>query len=198
MSALLPVALDLARLKVAVIGNGPRAARRVGLLREAGAQDIAILAPDSAIRALRGHDLVFIADLDRDAAHAIAARARAAGALVNVEDMTAECDFRSAAVVRRGDLTLGVWTNGTCPMLARVLKQWLDQVLPPDFGRVVEALSRRRDRLRRRRSGNLALQAAATRAVARLPALHFHPPIEATSRPSGAPPVVMEDRPWTR
>lgn len=198
MSALLPVALDLARLRVAVVGDGPRAARRIGLLGEGGARDVLRLAADSTIRAFAGVNLVFIADLNEDVAHAVATRARAAGALVNVEDVTADCDFQSAAVVRRGDLALGVWTNGACPMLARVLKQWLDRVLPADFGRVVDALSRQRDRLRRSRSGNLVLEAAATRAIARLPALQFHPPVEATSRPSGAPPALAEDRAWTR
>ncbi|MCC6664157.1 MAG: hypothetical protein IT375_10460 [Polyangiaceae bacterium] len=174
MSAHLPVALDLARLRVAVIGDGPRAVRRIGLLGEGGARDVLRLAADSTIRAFAGVNLVFVADLDADTAHAVATRARAAGALVNVEDVTAECDFQSAAVVRRGDLTLGVWTNGTCPILARVLKQWLDRALPADFGRVVEALSRQRDRLRRRRSGNLVLEAAANRAVARLTAPPLH------------------------
>jgi precorrin-2 dehydrogenase/sirohydrochlorin ferrochelatase len=168
MSALLPVALDLARLKVAVIGDGPRAARRLRLLRESGASDISVLDGATDGRALRGFNLVFIADLDSEPAHAIATRARAAGALVNVEDAPDDCDFQSAAVVRRGDLALGVWTNGRCPMLARVLKGWLDRVLPADFGRIVDALSRQRDRLRHRRSGALVLEAAATKAVERL------------------------------
>jgi siroheme synthase (precorrin-2 oxidase/ferrochelatase) len=176
MSALLPVALDLARLRVAVVGNGPRAARRLGLLREAGASDIAVLAPDCTLRAFAGFNLVFVAGLNADTSRAVAARARAAGALVNVEDVTDECDFRSAAVVRRGDLAVGIWTGGRCPMLARVLKDWLDRVLPADFGRMVEALARRRDRLRARRAAPLVLEASACRAVARLVSPEFRAP----------------------
>jgi precorrin-2 dehydrogenase/sirohydrochlorin ferrochelatase len=174
MSALLPVALDLRRLKVAVIGDGPRATRRLRLLRESGANDIRALPAEADGRALRDINLVFIADLDAASAHAIATRARAVGALVNVEEVPDDCDFQSAAVVRRGDLALGVWTNGRCPMLARVLKDWLDRVLPADFGRIVDALSRQRDRLRHRRSGTLVLEAAATRAVERLHAPQLH------------------------
>lgn len=175
MSALLPVALDLARLRIAVVGDGPRIERRLRLLAEGGALDVRRLAPDSTIRAFAGMNLVFVADLNPDTARAVAQRARAAGALVNVEDVTDQCDFRSAAVVRRGHLALGIWTNGACPMLARVLKEWLERVLPADFGRAVDALARRRDRLRHRRSGRLVLEAAATRAVRRLPAPDLHP-----------------------
>jgi siroheme synthase (precorrin-2 oxidase/ferrochelatase) len=176
MTALLPVALDLQRLRVAVVGDGPRASRRLGRLAEAGAREVRRLGAGSTIGAFAGIDLVFVADVNPDTARAVAARARAAGALVNVEDLADACDFHSAAVLRRGDLVVGVWTGGRCPMLARVLKDWLDRLLPADFGRVVEALARRRERLRRQGAAPLVLEASAVRAVARLAAPAFRLP----------------------
>jgi len=176
MTALLPVALDLGRLAVAVIGDGPRAARRAELLRAAGARDLRRFEAPPALDALAGVQLAFVADLPDDAGRALAARLKAAGLLVNLEDVPECCDFQSAGVVRRGDLVLGVWTNARVPMLARVLKDWLDRALPADFGRVVETLARQRDRIRERRAPLLPLEAAARRAVARLPVPQFRLP----------------------
>lgn len=167
MSGLLPVALDLRRLRIAVVGAGPRVGRRLRLLEEAGATRLRHFTAPPALSDLAGVQLVFIADVEHEAAKAYAERLRAAGCLVNVEDVTEACDFQSAAVVRRGDLVLGIWTNGRVPMLARVLKEWLERVLPLDFGRIVDALSRQRDRLRATNAGTLVLEAAATRAVGR-------------------------------
>jgi precorrin-2 dehydrogenase / sirohydrochlorin ferrochelatase len=168
MSALLPVALDLTRLTVAVIGDGPRAERRAALLHEAGARDIRVFSAVPPGRALSGVAVAFIADLPDEAAEAAADMAREAGALVNVEDVPADCDFQSAAVVRRGDLAVGVWTNGRCPMLARVLRQFLDRLLPADFGRALDRLASERQRLKPAKSGTLVLEAAALRAIAQL------------------------------
>ncbi|MGQ0676032.1 MAG: precorrin-2 dehydrogenase/sirohydrochlorin ferrochelatase family protein [Rhodospirillales bacterium] len=183
MSALLPVSLDLSRLSVALVGGGPRAERRLGLLDEAGAARLKVFSaqPTTALSAragdrlrrrlpaaedFRGVNVVFVAELKPDAAHEVAQLARAAGALVNVEDVTGACDFHSAAVVRRGDLALGISTSGRCPMLARVLKQWLERLLPKDFGRTLDALAEERRRLRAEGAGAPPLEAAVLGATA--------------------------------
>lgn len=177
MTGLLPVALDLRRLRVAAIGAGPRIERRVKLLREAGAVDLRRFADLPDLADLAGVQLVFVADIEAGLARAFAERVRVSGALVNVEDVTDACDFQSAGVVRRGDLTLGIWTNARVPMLARVLKDWLERVLPADFGRVVDTLTRQRDRIRSSGASNLPLEAAATRAVGRLDTPDFRVPL---------------------
>lgn len=177
MSGLLPVALDLQRLRIAAIGAGPRIERRVKLLQEAGAIHLRRFAALPDLGEVAGVQLVFVADIEPSIAKAFADRVRAAGALVNVEDVTEACDFQSAGVVRRGDLTLGIWTNARVPMLARVLKDWLERVLPTDFGRVVDALARQRDRLRASGASTLSLEASATRAVGRLDIPDFRVPL---------------------
>lgn len=176
MTGLLPVALDLRRLKIAAVGAGPRIERRLKRLAEAGAVDLRRFAGLPDLAELAGVQLVFVADIEAGAARAFAERARASGALVNVEDVTEACDFQSAGVVRRGDLTLGIWTNARVPMLARVLKDWLERLLPADFGRVVDALARQRDRIRATGASTLPLEAAASRAIGRLHAPDFRIP----------------------
>jgi precorrin-2 dehydrogenase/sirohydrochlorin ferrochelatase len=122
---MLPIILDAARLRIALFGDGPRAARRLGLLREGGARDVTVFAtvPDEVD--LAAFDLIYVADLAPAEAEAVAARARAAGRFVNVEDVTSLCDFHTPAVVRRGSLTLTVSTGGLAPGLSSVLAAWL-------------------------------------------------------------------------
>jgi precorrin-2 dehydrogenase/sirohydrochlorin ferrochelatase len=142
---MLPIVLDAARLRIALFGEGTRASRRLALLREGGARDIAVFAstPDAALVAAAGaalhvgdpadvdlaaFDLVYVADLAPADAAALAARARAAGRLVNVEDVKDLCDFHTPAVVRRGALTLTVSTGGLAPGLASVLAAYLGRI----------------------------------------------------------------------
>ncbi|MDE2007670.1 MAG: siroheme synthase, partial [Rhodospirillales bacterium] len=113
---MIPIVLDPARLRLAVAGDGPAARRRLAKLRAAGAVPLAVPDPDAA--ALPPLDLLWIADLPPERAEALAAAARAHGALVNVEDRPACCDFRNAAELRRGDLLIAVTTGGASPGLA--------------------------------------------------------------------------------
>jgi precorrin-2 dehydrogenase/sirohydrochlorin ferrochelatase len=53
--------------------------------------------------------------------------AQAVGCLVNVVDYPARCNFHVPATVRRGALTLSVSTGGTSPLLARRIREVLDQ-----------------------------------------------------------------------
>ena len=62
-----------------------------------------------------GAFLVIAHDPDATVRGRIAVAARAAGALVNVVDDIAGCDWAAPAVVRRGDLLLAIGTGGASP-----------------------------------------------------------------------------------
>jgi precorrin-2 dehydrogenase/sirohydrochlorin ferrochelatase len=142
---MIPILLDGARLDIALFGDGERAVRRLALLREGGATKLRVFSaePSDALRAAAGDALeiadpdtvdlgpfavVYAADLAGDAGDRLAVRARAAGKLVNVEDVKALCDFHTPAVVRRGALTVGVSTDGLCPGLSGVLASYLGRL----------------------------------------------------------------------
>jgi precorrin-2 dehydrogenase/sirohydrochlorin ferrochelatase len=94
-------------------------------LREAGVHFLTRL-PDAEAAAeidLTEFDIVYVADIERQAAERIAADARRAGKLVNVEDVKELCDFHTPAVVRRGELTFAVSTGGLAPGLAGILAE---------------------------------------------------------------------------
>ena len=83
--------------------------------------------------ALAGLRVLFVAGLERPVAAALAASARNAGVLVNVEDVPELCDFHVPANVRRGELVFTVSTCGRAPGLARRLREWLESAFGPEW-----------------------------------------------------------------
>ena len=86
-----------------------------------------------------------IADLGRR----VRQEAQASGVWINVADRPELCDFFVPAVVRRGDLTLAVSTNGASPALARRLRERLERDLGPEYAGALETLRAERARLLR-------------------------------------------------
>jgi siroheme synthase-like protein len=147
---MLPLSLDLARLKLVLIGNGDACLRRLRLLDEAGAQSLTVFSanPSPALAKeagrhlhrhwpkrdeLRGVQLVFIADIPEPQRTALAGLARSVGAILHVEDAPALTDSHAPAVLRRGALTIAVATNGTAPGLAAELRDFLAGLIGPGW-----------------------------------------------------------------
>jgi len=145
-----PIFLDVCGRRVAVIGGGRVAERKVRKLLRAGAR-VRVISPELtpglerlrlqkkiqvARRRYRQGDiragargaaplLVFAATDDPAAQRAARQDASAAGALLNRADDPAGCDFIVPASFTRGDLHLAISTSGTNPGLARFLRQQL-------------------------------------------------------------------------
>lgn len=181
---MLPVALDLRRMAVALIGNDARALRRLMLLDEAGADQLAVFSahPSTALaeaagarlirrlpgdRELAGFALVFIADLSAEESLALARQARDAGALVNAEDQIPMCDFHSQAVIRRGDLVIAVSTGGRSPALARQIQLYLSALFPSNWAVRVSRAARLRERMRCLGANGARIAAATARLAQR-------------------------------
>lgn len=162
---MLPLVIDLARVPVALVGRDAQALKRLRQLEADGVARVRIFsdAPSDALLAhagervvrrlpaaadLAGSRIVFIADLPPEESGDIATLAYAAGALVNVEDQRAWCDFHSPSVVRRGDLLLSVSTGGQSPALARRIRTYLEQAFPEAWAGRLAELARLRRRLR--------------------------------------------------
>jgi precorrin-2 dehydrogenase / sirohydrochlorin ferrochelatase len=148
---MLPIAIDLSRLRVILVGGDAAACRRLILLEESGADRLEIYAVDASpalvsaagerlrrrlprAAEIAGAGLVFLAGLADRAAADIVRIARDAGVLVNVEDDARCSDFHSASVVRRGDLILAISTNGKSPGLAAVLRRILERSFDAGWG----------------------------------------------------------------
>jgi precorrin-2 dehydrogenase/sirohydrochlorin ferrochelatase len=155
---MLPLMLDPRRLRLLLIGDGAAALRRLELLDEAGASDLAVHAPHpqpSLARAagprlvarlpeaaeLAAARLVFISERDAPYAEALAAEARSAGALVHVEDAPDLSEVQAPAVLRRGDLVIAVSTGGASPGLAVAVKRFLGHVFGPEWRDHLDAVA---------------------------------------------------------
>lgn len=134
---MLPIVLSDEFTAVGLAGSGDGYARRDALLAEAGMSPIAVN-PDSPLPKI---GILFVAGLDHAASVALAAKARAAGILVNVEDVPELCDFHVPAIVRRGDLVLTASTGGQAPGLARRLREWLEGRFGPEWKLHMEEVS---------------------------------------------------------
>ena len=139
-----------------VIGAGEVAARKVQDLLEAGAsvtvvaphacQAIVALAREGRVQAhfrpytkadLAGSFVAVVATDDEEVNASVAGDAAAMGVLINVVDRPALCTFTVPATVRRGDLTLGVATEGRCPALAGILREELEMRYGTEYADLV-------------------------------------------------------------
>ncbi len=144
---MLPITLTPHSLKAALIGQGEALARRQALLAEAGVE-ARLLPQDAPDEALTGLNLLFVAGLPEGESRALAARARALGVLVNVEDVLPLCDFHVPAIVRRGDLLLAISTGGQVPGLSRRLREALSDQFGPEWTTRLRDLAKARARWR--------------------------------------------------
>src|SRR5262249_33929641 len=147
--SLLPIVLrsDVARIGLAGAGEG--LARRQHLLAKSG------IVPHRtfegrlpASEELTDLSVLFVAGWPRDDASRLTAMARAAGVLVNVEDVPELCDFHVPATVRRGDLLMTVSTGGRAPGLARALRAVLEQHFGPEWDEHLDEVAALRGELR--------------------------------------------------
>jgi precorrin-2 dehydrogenase/sirohydrochlorin ferrochelatase len=160
---MIPIYLDPAVTRIALIGNGALAIRRLAWLEAGGAApDVWSPAPTAELLRLASRSLaqrlpndaelgryhvIWIADLAHEAAP-LALRARELGVLVNVEDVVALCDFHTPAVVRRGKLTLAAGTGGASPAATRAARERLEQAFPSAWESALEEIARSRTALR--------------------------------------------------
>jgi precorrin-2 dehydrogenase/sirohydrochlorin ferrochelatase len=174
---MVPLALDLAMLPVALAGGGKPLLKRLTLLDGEAVPYLAVYAPDADLdlvaaagprliprlptdNEIASYRVLFVAGLDNDRAEELAARARAHRVLVNVEDVLPFCDFHVPAILRRGDLAISISTGGASPTLSRRLKSWLGQVLPDVWAARTARVASLRQSLRAQGAGPAEVMAA--------------------------------------
>ena len=155
----LPIFVNLEGRDCLVIGGGELAERRVKALREAGAAvtvtaleitpalaamveagTIRWIARDYKASDMRGRFMAWVATTDEAFCRSAASDARELGIMINVTDRPALCDFITPAVVKRGEVQIAIATGGASPALARRLREQLEEVVGPEYGRVAELL----------------------------------------------------------
>jgi len=96
---------------------------------------------------LEGHDLVIIATGDNVLNAEIRILARQRHLLINVADKPDLCDFYLGSIVKKGDLKIGISTNGKSPTVAKRLKEIFQNNLPDELDLTLQQMSKLRNTL---------------------------------------------------
>ncbi|GHO74161.1 precorrin-2 oxidase [Ktedonobacter sp. SOSP1-85] len=82
---------------------------------------------------LAGFFVVVAATNDQDLIEALWQEATAHGQLLNIVDVPARCNFILPSILRRGQLTISVSTEGASPSLSKRIRQHLEQLFPSAY-----------------------------------------------------------------
>lgn len=96
---------------------------------------------------LEGHDIVVLATGDNVLNEEIRGLARERHLLINVADKPELCDFYLGSIVKKGDLKIGISTNGKSPTIAKRLKELFQNNLPDDLDLTLQQMNQFRNTL---------------------------------------------------
>ena len=145
-----PAYFPLAGRTIVIAGSGEPAEAKARLFEGSPATIVRLQAPEAfSPAAYEGAVLVFVGDADEAFVQAAVKAARAAGALLNVVDRPALCDFNTPAIIDRGQAVAAVGTGGSAPVMATLLRNAIETQLPEGMGRVAALLARLQDEVRR-------------------------------------------------
>lgn len=170
MNNLFPVFLKLEHLHSLIVGGGYVAHEKLtAILANSPQSRITLVAPeiresireialenprltlenrDFAPEDLEEKDLIFVATNVPQLNRAIKALASERHLLVNVADTPDQCDFYLSSVVQKGNLKLGISTNGLSPTLAKRLREVLSDAIPDNLETAMHQLNELRNYLK--------------------------------------------------
>ncbi len=147
----LPLFAALKDRPVLVVGTGEIADRKIAFLQRAGAQVQIVAEADFAESQIDSVVLVIAATEDRALNSRISDAARGPSPpSVNVVDDQPLCSFIFPSIVDRSPLLVAISSGGTAPVLARVLREKIEALLPTSLGRMAEKASYWRNHLKTR------------------------------------------------
>lgn len=114
----------------------------------ANVKTIRLIERNFRLRDLHSKDLVILATDDQDLHKRIKSLARKRRLLVNVADTPDLCDFYLGSVVTKGNLKIGISTNGKSPTIARRIREYLEDALPDNTDTLLKNMELIRQRLK--------------------------------------------------
>jgi len=165
----IPICLAIRGRPCLVVGGGTVAARKVELLLQAGGE-VTVVAPQLcsalaelqdkgkiihhasrfAARDLEKCFLVIAATDDSLVNRHIAELCHARGIPVNVVDQLTLCSFIVPAIINRSPVLIAVSTGGSSPVLARLLREHLESLIPAAYGRLATLIASFREKVQQR------------------------------------------------
>ena len=165
----LPVFLNLRDHRCLVVGGGEVAERKAALLLRAGAE-VTVVAPQLCQALQRrvaagevtwherrymngdlvGHRLAFAATDDRAVNAEVSRAAQNLNIPVNVADDPALCSFIMPSIIDRSPVVAAVSTGGASPVLARLIRMRLEQMIPSGYGHLGRFVESFREKVKAR------------------------------------------------
>lgn len=93
-------------------------------------------------------DLVILATDNRQLHETIRKFARTRKLLINVADTPDLCDFYLGSVVTKGNLKIGVSTNGKSPTISKRIREYLEEALPEDTNDLLNNMQKIREQIK--------------------------------------------------
>lgn len=170
MNTLYPIFLKAERLQFLIVGGGAVGEEKLfNLLRSSPQAQVRLVAPEIkeeivemasrhervnicqevfAPSHLMGIDIAILATEKKALNLEIRELARSKGILTNVADTPDLCDFYMCSIVNKGDLKIGISTNGKSPTFAKRFRQVLESILPDSIPELLDNLRGIRDQLK--------------------------------------------------
>lgn len=152
-----------------MVGGGTVAARKVALLRRAGAmvkvvalevheqlrewakqEEVVVRQVPFSEAEMQNCRLVIAATDDPSLNEHVYCLAKARGILVNVADCPRLCDFILPSIVDRSPVVVAVSSGGGSPILARLLRARLETLIPQSYARLGQFAARYRSQVKQR------------------------------------------------
>jgi precorrin-2 dehydrogenase / sirohydrochlorin ferrochelatase len=162
-----PIMLNVRDRQAIVIGGDALAAEKAAALVRSGArvtaispifgeelrgqaarQEVALLSKAYEPGDLAGAFVVVAATGDPEIIERVWQETQERGQLVNIVDVPARCNFILPSILRRGQLTIAVSTEGASPSLAKRIRQQLEGIFPPAYDRYMQLATVARTLLR--------------------------------------------------
>lgn len=167
---LFPIFLKLDQLETLIVGGGNVGLEKLtGLLKSSPGvrvtlvadrfhPDVRLIAKDFSTvklverkfrnRDLAGKDLLILATDDRKLHERIRVLARKRRMIINVADTPELCDFYLGSVVTKGNIKIGISTNGKSPTIAKRMREFFEEVLPENTNELLDNMQKIRDRIK--------------------------------------------------
>jgi precorrin-2 dehydrogenase/sirohydrochlorin ferrochelatase len=167
---LFPVFLKLEELETLIVGGGNVGIEKLNALLKSspGAgvtvvattinNDIKILAIQNKkikliernfrVRDLQHKDLVILATDDHHLHEKIRVLTKKRRILINVADTPALCDFYLGSVVTKGNIKMGISTNGQSPTIAKRMREFFEEVIPENTDTLLANMQKIRDQIK--------------------------------------------------
>ncbi len=168
-NTLFPIFLKLQEVKTLIVGGGNVGLEKLeALLKNDAGAKVRLVAPEIShkiktlaakaesvelirrkyrMEDLASSDIAILATNDQLLHRDIRAHASALGVLLNVADTPGLCDFYLGSTVKKGDLKVGISTNGKSPTFAKRFRQLLEDTVPEETEELLDTLKKFRDRL---------------------------------------------------